>query len=462
MFPKNLLPERISNHQPLTSSYGRSATILRVLDHPYFVVWCFGLFILLRALNLLVPLEVVYDAKMYFDRAAVIAAGEGYSQGGHLTSYTPIGYPGFLGSLFWLFGTSQTVGAIANLVCAAASFFLVLALTRHIFQCSRSARLAVALLAIYPNSIAYTPLLLTETYFTFLMLLGCYLFIVRQTLPYLVVAGLVFGFMALTKPQAIFVPGFLALLWLFTSEGWQRRWVVVARTGLVYVMMACVLVPWAVRNTTVFGELVLISTNGSSLLLLGNNPSAVGRPTSDEDDPLFKNRNFSVVSVEDELAISKRARQLAIDWITSNPKRFLELIPLKIFHAWAPDGEAEWSYQKGFERYEKYRYLFRGIRVLNQGYYLLLILSFAVAIFPLWRYRHKTAWPWPLFGYVFCVYLTLLAIVFFGFSRFKFPAMPWVIMTVAWAAVHLLETKASRGAAERTHPKGTRGQEKSQ
>jgi len=106
--------------------------------------------------------------------------------------------------------------------------------------------------------------------------------------------------------------------------------------------------------------------------------------------------------------------------------------------------------------------LFRGIRVLNQGYYLLLILSFAVAIFPLWRYRHKTAWPWPLFGYGFCGYLTLLAIVFFGFSRFKFPAMPWVIMTVAWAAVHLLETKASRGAAERTHPKGTRGQEKSQ
>ena len=205
---------------------------------------------------------------------------------------------------------------------------------------------------------------------------------------YLVVAGLVFGFMALTKPQAIFVPGFLALLWLFTSEGWQRRWVVVARTCLVYVMMACALVPWAVRNTTVFGELVLISTNGGSILLTGNNPSAVGKAT--DDAPLVKKRNFSV---EDQVAANKRARQLAIDWITSNPKRFLELIPLKIFYNWAPDGEAEWYYQRGFESYEKHRYLFRGIRVLNQGYYLLLILSFAVAIFPLWRYRHKTAWP---------------------------------------------------------------------
>jgi len=429
------------------TSYGPSAAILRVLDHPYFVVWCFGLFILLRALNLLVPLEMSSDAGWYFNRAAGIAAGEGYSESGHPTAYWPVGYPGFLGSLFWLFGTSQTVGAIANLVCAAASFFLVLALTRHIFQCSRSARLAVVLLAIYPNSIAYTPLLLTETYFTFLMLLGCYLFIVRRTLPYLVVAGLVFGFMTLTKPQGIFVPGFLALLWLVTSEGWQRRWVVVARTGLVYVMMACVLVPWAVRNTTVFGELVLISTNGNSILLAGNNPSANGKPI--EDDPYYKKRNFSV---EDQVAANKRARQLAIEWISSNPKRFLELIPLKIFYAWAPDGEAEWSYQGDFDRYEKYFYLFRGIRVLNQGYYLLLILSFAVAIFPLCRYRHKTAWPWPLFGYVFCGYLTLIAIVFFGYSRFHFPVMPWIIMTVAWAAVHMLETKASRGAAEQSHP----------
>jgi len=153
--------------------------------------------------------------------------------------------------------------------------------------------------------------------------------------------------MALTKPQAIFVPVFLALLWLVTSEGWQRRWVVVARTGLVYVMMACVLVPWAVRNTTVFGELVLISTNGGSILLTGNNPSAVGKAVN--DDPLVRKLNFSVV---DQVATNKRARKLAIDWITSNPKRFLELIPLKIFHTWAPDGETEWSYQSGFESYK--------------------------------------------------------------------------------------------------------------
>jgi len=446
MFLKRLLPARTPNNQLFTSSYGPSAAIFRVLDHPYFVFWCFGLFILLRTLILLVPVEQTSDAGWYLARAAGIAAGEGYSERGYPTAWWPVGYPGFLGSLFWFFGTSQTVGVIANLVCAAASFFLVLALTRHIFQCSRSARLAVALLAIYPNNIAYTAFLLTETYFTFMMLLGCYLFIVRRTLPYLVVAGLVFGFMALTKPQAIFIPGFLALLWLVTSEGWQRRWVVVARTGLVYVMMACVLVPWAVRNTTVLGELVLISTNGNSILLEGNNPSANGKPM--EDDPYYKKRNFSV---EDQVATNRRARQLAIDWITSNPKRFLELIPLKIFYAWAPDGEAEWSYQDT-EIYEKHRYLFRGIRVLNQGYYLLLILSFAVAIFPLWRYRHKTAWPWSLFGYVYCGYLTFLSIVFFGYSRFHFPVMPWVIMTVAWAAVHMLETKASRVAAERSHP----------
>ena len=430
-------------HQIFKLSNGSSATILRMLDHPYFVVWCFGLFILLRVLLLFVPLEMESDALWYLNRAGGIAAGDGYSENGHPTAYWPVGYPGFLGILFWLFGTSQTVGVIANLVCAAASFFLVLALTRYFFQSDRSARLAVALLTIYPNNIAYIPILLTETYFTFMMLLGCYLFVVRRTLPFLVLAGLVFGLMTLTKAQAVFVPGFLAFLWLITPEGWRHRWAVVARIGLVYVMMAVVLVPWAVRNTMVFDDLVLISTNGGATLLTGNNPSATGGYT--EDDPLVKQRNFSV---EDQVAADKRAWKLAIDWIKSNPKRFLELIPLKIFHAWAPDGEGEWAYQDGFKNYEKYYYLFRGVRVLNQVFYFLLILGFAVAIFPLWRRRHEMAWPWPLFGYVFCGYLTLIAIVFSGQSRFHFPAMPWIIMTVAWTAVHVLEKRASSSAAD--------------
>jgi len=422
----------------LTSSYGPSAAILRVIDHPYFVIWCFGLFFLLRALILLVPLEMSSDADWYLDRAIGISAGEGYSENGHPTAYWPVGYPGFLGGLFWLFGTSQKVGAIANLVCASASFFLVLALTRHLFQNNRAARLAVALLAIYPNNIAYVPLLLTETYFTFLMLLGCYLFVVRRALPYVIMAGLVFGLMALTKPQAVFIPGFLAILWLLTLEGRQRRWAVVARTSLVYVMMAVVLVPWAVRNTMAFGNLVLISTNGGGTLLSGNNPSANGGYTP--NDPLVKQRNFSV---ENQVAADQRARKLATDWITSHPGRFFALVPSKIFHAWALDGEGEWLYQRGAKSYEKYAYLFRSIRILNQGYYALLILGFAVAIIPLRRRRHETAWPWPLFGYMFCGYLTLIAIVFSGQSRFHFPAMPWVIMTVAWAAVHMLEKRAS-------------------
>jgi len=63
MFRQSLSPARIPNHQP--SSYGPSAAILRVLDHPYFVVWCFGLFILLRTLTLLVSLEMTSDADWY-------------------------------------------------------------------------------------------------------------------------------------------------------------------------------------------------------------------------------------------------------------------------------------------------------------------------------------------------------------------------------------------------------------
>jgi len=427
-----------TRRQAIQLSRGPSGSILHLLDHPQFVFWCFGLFLLLRSLALLIPLEMGSDAAWYLSRAAGIAAGAGYSEGGYPTAYWPVGYPGFLGALFWLFGPSQIVGGIANLVCTAASFFLVHALTRHFFQNDRAAALAVALLTIYPNNIAYVPLILTETYFTFLMVLGSYLLVVRRTALNLIAAGLVFGLMALTKPQSVFVPGFLALLWLFTADERSQRWAVIGRISLVYILMASVLVPWAIRNTVVFGDLVLVSTNGGANLLSGNNPEADGRYSAAAS--LREQHNFSV---KDQVAADKRARQLAIDWIKTNPGSFLALMPLKIFHFWGPDGEGEWSYQSGFKNYEKYHSLFRGARILNQAFYFVLILGFIAAIFPLWRNRKKTAWPWPLFGYVFCGYLTLIAMVFFGQSRFHFPAMPWIIMTVAWAAVHLCEKRAA-------------------
>lgn len=407
-------------------------TLFRLLDSHYFIPVCFSVFLALRTvLVLFLPVEInSSDAGWYLQRAFGIARGEGYSEGGHPTAYWPVGYPAFLGALFYLFGQDQLVGQIANLLMAAASFFLQLELTRRIFHNEAAARLGVLLLTIYPNHAGYTPFTLTEIYFTFLLLLGIYIYIARHGWIWVLASGLVFGLATLTKPQVVFLPGFLVLLQIAFRKKEVNFRDCILKGIAIYLMMAVVLVPWAVRNSQVFGEVVLISTNGGATLLTGNNPSADGSYV--ENDPLVAQRDFSVA---DQVEADRRAKELALNWIKNHPGKFVELIPLKVWHLWAKNGEIEWGYQSGYQDYEQYRYIFRSLRWANQIFYGLLLAGSLGAAVLLIRDGRGVAWPWVLIGYCLMIYLTLISIVFSGQSRFHFPVMPWIIMYAAWAVI---------------------------
>ena len=415
------------------------AALFRVLGSHHFILACFIFFVALRAvLIFFVPIEMGSDASWYFSRAVSIATGDGYSEGGYPTAYWPVGYPGFLGALFYLFGQDQLVGQIANLLMAAATFFLQLELTRRIFRSEAAARLGVLLLTIYPNHVAYTSFILTEIYFTFLLLLGVYLYVSRRGWIWVLVSGVIFGLATLTKPQIVFLPGLLVLFRVFDREEKDNLREYLVKGFTIYLVMAAVLVPWAVRNSQVFGELVLISTNGGATLLTGNNPSADGGYV--ENDPLVAQRNFSVW---DQVESDRRAKKLALDWIKKYPGRFVELIPLKIWHLWSKNGEAEWAYQAGYQHYQQYWYVFRSVRWVNQIFYSLLLAGSLVSVVLLVKNGRGVAWPWVLIGYCLMIYLTVISIVFSGQARFHFPAMPWIIMYAAWAAVILCKRERS-------------------
>lgn len=424
-----------SSDNAIRGSYPFAATLFRLLDSNYFLPVCFVLFLALRAVLVFsVPVEISSSDAGWFLRTGLsIARGEGYAEGGYPTAYWPVGYPGFLGVLFYLFGQYQLVGQMANLLMAGATFFLQLELTRRIFNSEAAARLGVLLLTIYPNHAGYTAFTLTEIYFTFLLLLGIYIYLLRRGWVWVLVSGLVFGLATLTKPQVIFLPGLLVLLQLLHRGGKTNLRDDILKGLVIYLMMAAVLVPWAMRNSQVFGQTVLISTNGGATLLTGNNPSADGSYI--ENDPLVAQRNFSV---RDQVESDRRAKELALNWIKENPLRFVQLVPLKIWHLWAKDGEIEWGYQSEYPHYQEHSLIFRSVRWINQIFYSLLLVGSLGAAVLLIKNRRGVSWPWVLIGYCLIIYLTLISIVFSGQSRFHFPAMPWVIMYAAWAAVTLL------------------------
>jgi hypothetical protein len=203
--------------------------------------------------------------------------------------------------------------------------------------------------------------------------------------------------------------------------------------------MALILIPWAIRNTQVFGQLVLVSTNSGVTLLTGNNPSADGGYT--ENDTLVSQRNFTV---ENQIESDHRAKELAIQWIKENQSRFIQLIPLKLSKLWNMDGEAEWAYQAGYKDYADDKLIFKFIRIINQILYLIFLIGFIYSLPYMFLNKNLLLWPWPLFGIIFAIYLSAISTVFSGQSRFHFPIMPWFIIHCAWTITFLWKIKSHK------------------
>jgi 4-amino-4-deoxy-L-arabinose transferase-like glycosyltransferase len=414
---------------------------LALLLHRHFVAGCLAVHVLLRvAVIVLLPLSMTSDAGWYVRRGIGIAAGNGYSEAGVPTAYWPVGYPAFLGLVFWLFGPYIIAAQLANVLLSAASVLLCLALARVMLHDEVAARLAMLLLTVYPNNIAYAGVTLSETFFTLVLMLGTYVYIRSRAWPGVLLSGIIFGAAALTKPQVLLFPLMLVVLRLFLEPRGRR--IGNAALGLaLYIAMIAVLAPWSVRNFLIFHEVVLVSTNGGSNLLIGNNPRARGNYT--QDAVLTAQVRFSVA---DQVAADRRAGRLAVRWIRENPGRFVALMPLKVWWLWAPDGEAEWEYQAGHPRYQERVVAFRLIRLLNQAFYVAVLIASAASA-AMVAVRGLPS-PWLLLVYGFAIYVTLIAVVFFGYSRYHFPLMPWIMIAAAWSTVTLLRRSAwSRKAA---------------
>jgi hypothetical protein len=375
------------------------------------------------------------DDAWYFDTAKAIAAGRGFAEADGLTAFWPVGWPAFLGALLRVFGPHVLVGQCANLVLSTLVIVLVAAIGKRLFVGNPAWRLAVFLIAIYPNHIASVALLSVENFFEFLLLLG-FLLLMSRSVVGLLAAGLVFGMASLTKTQAVLVPAVLALPLLLALPFWAgaKRWLLTMVP--VGVAMLVVILPWTVRNYTVFHAVVPIAANGGFNLLRGNNPSATGGYTM--ADPLLDNLPKGAANqvVMDHMAQERGAR-----WIRENPGKFLALIPAKIKGLWLGDGETEWLYQMGYAGYADHARLFRAVRIANQAFYFALLAGALASLPGLIRERRSLP-AWCLSGWSVFAYFTAVTMVFFGQSRFHFALMPFVILYAAWAVCRAAPQRA--------------------
>ncbi len=415
-----------------------SASIARVFLHKHAVSILFAIYCTLRAAVIFCHVTPTSDADWYYSHAVQLAQGMDYlNNQGRPTAFWPVGLPWLLSLAFRVGGASLWTVGIVNGVAAGLTGWMILDLGRRWTGSELAARFALFAFALYPNAIAYVPLALTEVIYTALLISGIWLITVSRAWYAYFLAGLVFGLATLVKAQTMaIVPLLLAISLWQNWQGWRSLRTVIGQGLLIGLAAAVIISPWTLRNHRELGAWVMVSANGGFTLLTGNNDSARGGYTP--NDPLVT--GLQARKDLNEIQADGLARQLGMTWIREHPARFVALVPLKIARLWGPDGEGQWAYETGSTVYSAHPHIFLALRAANQVWYLLLLIGFIVAPLRLASRSHR--FDWWLVPYAVALFETGISVAFSGQSRFHFPAMPFVCLTVGWLVADWVSRRA--------------------
>lgn len=290
------------------------------------------IFFLLLLLALAVQLAFVLalaDAPLNADEAEYVTAARRLAGGLGLTApdgqlYVhrhPPGYAAFAAAIFYVGGDVLGV-RLAQAVLAVLTLGLVYATARGEFgpKIGAAALLAGAL---YLPAAYYSTKVLTETLFTFALVLGIYL-LARGTrgaprYRWLAFAGITFGAAALVRSVAFPVALALALFLALGRDGSRRARLAGAATFACGLLV--VLALWSGYVFSRTGRVVATDTNASAVLYIGNNPRAPYHHTWKAlEDPASCAPLLEVAAAgEDGFRVAARYRREALQYIATHP-----------------------------------------------------------------------------------------------------------------------------------------------
>jgi 4-amino-4-deoxy-L-arabinose transferase-like glycosyltransferase len=272
--------------------------------------------------------EPTWDGAFYHRGAISIAEGNGYSEPAIIAgqpgrapwSHYPVGYSAFIGALYALFGSGNSVAPLANSVVGALTASLAFLLAFDILGRQR-AKVAGVLVALHPGLTLYCVLLMTEPLAGFLVLLTGYLArLLGQRRFGGIASGAALALSAFVRPQSLLTGPLLLLMFV---GSWRRR---IAQTGLAALTTAVLLAPWAVRNCVELDGCALISTNGGWNLAIGAlSETGRFRALTDAD---------GCAGVDGPVAQDRCWRERGSDAIKRDPWTWLARIPDKLRHTY--------------------------------------------------------------------------------------------------------------------------------
>jgi 4-amino-4-deoxy-L-arabinose transferase-like glycosyltransferase len=219
--------------------------------------------------------------------------------------------------------------------------------------------IAALAVAIYPATIQYTGMLMTEP-LAATLLAGAILAILWAAdgiSPWRwLVPGLTLGALALVRPEYLAIGGLLAVL-IFLRQRLYDKWRQALLAAAVVILgIVVVVAPWTVRNAVALHRLVPISTGGGQVLYAGTylpsdgNPEKVGAAVVAENPQLFgphavENLRLEQIlarlgehrypGLEPDQALSKLGKEQLWDDISEEPLEYAGFLATKVGRIWS-------------------------------------------------------------------------------------------------------------------------------
>ncbi|MGI6604852.1 MAG: glycosyltransferase family 39 protein [bacterium] len=281
------------------------------------------------------------DIASMYQYALRVARGIYYGEG----AYWPPGFIFLSGGLIRLFGPDRywTVVRYLQSFLGALTCIWGYLVARAAFANRLAALLGGFLLAFYLPLIYYTGLAFSETLFLFFFLLAVVLLYQlkdSQSVRDAAWAGFVLGLASLTRPVSLLVP-VLVVPWYYLL--WNRRWrPVLARVAVMGAVLLMTLMPWALRNLLVTGELVLVDVNGGINFYIGHNERATGTWMD------LGQKTNPVILLGGSPDAGKLGYRRGLEFILNNPRQELSLAWTKFYWFWTKPSDwyiSRWASQ---------------------------------------------------------------------------------------------------------------------
>ena len=369
---------------------------------------------------------------------SIVATGRYSMDGATLSTYRPPLYPFLIAAAM-----SMTVwwhGLLLVTQCAfgAITVGLTIAIGRRAFD-ARIALLAGVMLACAPMTGHFAALVLTETLFTFLVVLGVFAWMAQRPSA----SGIVFGAAILTRASLLPYVLLLGLAGLLPAWRGRRACRVIAVTALITIA------PWAVRNAIVTGGRWTVADAGwGTNLLIGTIDLQPGANRWRQIERALSGLDREAGSSGAEAA----AAASALKAIRGNPAGWVRVRTRQWVRLFVDTGD----YLPVASNRASFRQAISEKRVdtllLKAGFAAGTALLAVLALYGAWIVRRRLVELVPLWS--FPVYLAAAHVPMFVEPRYGLPLVPFLTLLAAAAIESCWRTPAvashpGAGVAER-------------